>query len=158
MLAKPPIPFLWMPRWKTPRTTCYLRSIRTYTVARSRVLSRWQSLGTVLVGTALGSGATYYILQNWTYYKHPLDIPVVKLSALQDPKRALETPCLTEEQIDEKLRANEVTHTMSELGVSRYDRVALRSNSVIEDAHSEAVIEAPDGSRWGFWGIYDGHM
>ncbi|PYH89037.1 protein serine/threonine phosphatase 2C [Aspergillus ellipticus CBS 707.79] len=80
------------------------------------------------------------------------------MDSLQEPRVALQTPSFSQEQADAQLRANEVTRQMSGLSIGHYDRTTLPSNSVMEDAYSEAIVEMPDGRKVGFWGIYDGHI
>lgn len=71
---------------------------------------------------------------------------------------------LTEDQVTDKLRKNEVSYLVGRgRGVVRYDVVQLPSNDPIEDDHAEKIIDVPaaadavPGSDWMFWGVFDGH-
>ncbi|PWY83406.1 protein serine/threonine phosphatase 2C [Aspergillus heteromorphus CBS 117.55] len=117
----------------------------------------------VLGGLGLTVGTISYVLYSHFTRSHTTtrgdqDVPIEKLESLPDPRLALQPPPFSQEQVDTRLRANEVTRQMSGLGIGHYDRTSLPSNSVMEDAYSEAIVEMPDGRNLGFWGIYDGHI
>ncbi|KAK9470067.1 phosphatase 2C-like domain-containing protein [Dipodascopsis tothii] len=73
---------------------------------------------------------------------------------------------LDDAQVSARLREHEESYLVGagpgeDGGVVRYDTSFLASNSPIEDDHAEKIVDArdvgPDGGRWFFWGVYDGH-
>lgn len=155
-------------RWRNRSRPASVFSGTYFTGTHSRLgfstgpVRSWRS-PVIIYGTVLIAGAISYALylrQRWpsSSADQQGDVPVIDIASLKDPKLCLPIPTLSSERVDKRLRANEASFPMSGLNIGRYDRTTLPSNSVMEDAHSEAIIEMVNGHRLGFWGIYDGHM
>jgi pyruvate dehydrogenase phosphatase len=86
--------------------------------------------------------------------------PVVSRDSISSRRATLSIP--KSEEITDILRENEASYYIGRKnGVQRFDTCQVASNTPIEDAHSEKILEAPitspAGADWMFWGIYDGH-